>query len=102
MPLGDHEVASALEARLVSAPILQNEYTEGDDVWNLTRGAIQTYLEHYRDEARLIGVIEQVPRYDEHVAAGRAASLEHFVRQWVHNIALLQRDGSATPRSTLT
>jgi AcrR family transcriptional regulator len=91
------EVASALEARLVTAPILQNEYTEGDDVWNLIRHATQTYLEHYRDEAPLIGVVEQVSRYDEHVAAGRAATLEHFVRQWVHNIALLQRDGQCDP-----
>ena len=35
--------------------------------------ALRSHLERYRDEARIMGVIEQVARYDEHVAAVRSA-----------------------------
>src|SRR3954466_5478171 len=35
--------------------------------------ALRAHLERYRDEAKIMGVIEQVSRYDEHVAAVRSA-----------------------------
>src|SRR5579864_8105778 len=35
--------------------------------------ALLRHLERYRDEARIMGVIEQVARYDKHVAAVRSA-----------------------------
>ena len=37
------------------------------------RKAIHSHLERYREEARIMGVIEQVSRYDEHVNAVRFA-----------------------------
>src|SRR4051794_7293287 len=39
--------------------------------------AILRHLESYRDEARILGVIEQVSRYDDHVAATRQAQRRH-------------------------
>jgi AcrR family transcriptional regulator len=87
------EVASAQEARLIAAPVEQPEYSADDNNWALIQDAVRTYLERYRDEASLMGVIEQVSRYDEQVAAGRAATMDHFARQWERNIELLQRDG---------
>jgi AcrR family transcriptional regulator len=92
------EVASAQEERLIAPPVGQDDYAATDDVWALTRYAIRTYLERYRDQAALMGVIEQVSRYDEHVAAGRAATMEHFAAQWKRNIELLQRDNGCDPR----
>jgi AcrR family transcriptional regulator len=92
------EIASAQEARLVAPPAGQSEYSADDDLWGLTRYAIRTYLERYRDEASLMGVIEQVSRYDQHVAAGRTATMQHFAEQWERNIELLRLDGRCDAR----
>ena len=51
--------------------------------------ANRRYLERYRDEARIMGVIEQVSRYDEPVNEGRLARIklsaersEKAIRRW--------------------
>jgi AcrR family transcriptional regulator len=51
--------------------------------------ANRRYLERYRDEARIMGVIEQVSRYDDHVNDVRMKRMHFFadrseraIRQW--------------------
>jgi len=57
------------------------------------RSANRRYLERYRDEARIMGVIEQVSRYDEHVRAARAETQKHFAERAERNIRRLQEEG---------
>jgi AcrR family transcriptional regulator len=57
--------------------------------------ANRRYLERYRHDAQLMGVIEQVSRYDEHVSAARFATMKHFAERAEHSIRRLQRDGLA-------
>jgi AcrR family transcriptional regulator len=56
------------------------------------RRANRRYLEQYRDEAPLMGVIEQVSRYDEPVRAARAATHKHFAERAERSIRRLQRE----------
>src|SRR5690242_14036486 len=60
--------------------------------------SIQRHLEHYRDEARIMGVIEQVARYDEHVAGVRAARSRMHRKQIEESFRRLQRKGLADKR----
>lgn len=53
------------------------------------RDANRRYFERYRDAAALMGVIEQVSRYDDQVNAARMATQRHFaerseraIREW--------------------
>ena len=61
------------------------------------RRANRRYLEHYRDEARIMGVIEQVSRYDAPVNAARMGSMKHFAERSERAIRRLQRRGLADP-----
>lgn len=60
--------------------------------------ALRRHLERYRDEARIMGVIEQVARYDDHVAAVRAASNERHRKAIEASIRGMQRRGTADTR----
>lgn len=57
--------------------------------------AIRQYLESYRDEARIMGVIEQVSRYDQHVAELRVARRQRHQSDVTDSIRQLQRRGLA-------
>jgi AcrR family transcriptional regulator len=59
------------------------------------RRANRRYLERYRDEARIMGVIEQASRYDAHVTAVRAATQKHFAERAEQSIRRLQKAGRA-------
>ncbi len=59
--------------------------------------AMRRHLESYRDEARIMGVIEQVSRYDEQVNAVRAARHRETGEQVAESIRNLQRRGLADP-----
>ena len=61
------------------------------------REAMRRHFESYRDEARIMGVIEQVSRYDEHVNAMRRARHEEQRAQVADSIRQLQRHGLADP-----
>jgi AcrR family transcriptional regulator len=61
------------------------------------REAMRRHLESYRDEARIMGVIEQVARYDEQVSAMRRARHERDREQVADSIRQLQRRGLADP-----
>ena len=62
------------------------------------REALGQYLESYRDDARIMAVIEQVSRYDEHVQAVLLARHKHQTEQMAESIRELQRRGMADPK----
>ena len=57
--------------------------------------ALRRHLESYRDEAEIMGVIEQVARYDDHVAAVRSASNKRHREAIEKSIRGMQRRGIA-------
>ncbi|HXW34895.1 MAG TPA: TetR/AcrR family transcriptional regulator [Acidimicrobiales bacterium] len=57
--------------------------------------AIRRHFDYYREEARIIGVIEQVSRYDEEVGALRQARHRSYHEQVADSIRQLQRRGLA-------
>ena len=98
------EVAAA-EERLLTAPPASGRVTGSDLAAGADapshreriRRANRRYLERYRDEARIMGVIEQVSRYDEHVNTVRAATQKHFAERAERSIRRLQAEGVADP-----
>ena len=61
------------------------------------REAIRQHLESYRDEARIMRVIEQVSRFDEHVNAMRNERHRYYGAQVADSIRSLQRRGFVDP-----
>jgi AcrR family transcriptional regulator len=59
--------------------------------------ALSQHLESYRKEARIMGVIEQVARYDDGVAEVRFARITKHREEIAHSIRHLQRRGDADP-----
>jgi AcrR family transcriptional regulator len=55
--------------------------------------AIRRHMEAYRDEARIMGVVEMVSRYDRQVQESRAKRLESYRRQVAGSIRQLQQHG---------
>jgi AcrR family transcriptional regulator len=91
------EVAEAQEERL-TAPADERPTAVDDSPWERIRRANRRYLERYRDEAALMGVIEQVSRYDTHVNAARMATVKHFVERAERSIRSMQAGGYADTR----
>jgi AcrR family transcriptional regulator len=87
------EVAQAQEERLTAPADEGSEPAGAQDPWERIRRANRRYLERYRDEAALMGVIEQVSRYDEPVNAARMATMKHFVKRAERAALQLQREG---------
>ncbi len=92
------EVAQRQEEKL-TAPIEVSPAASGDlsPAENI-RQANRLYLERYRDEAALMGVIEQVSRFDENVNEARMATMKHFVERAERYIRRLQREGQVDQR----
>ena len=61
------------------------------------REALRRHLENYQREARIIGVIEQMSRYDKQVSASRAERQGKYSRQVAESIRRLQEHGLADP-----
>lgn len=61
------------------------------------REAVRRHMQSYRDEAPIMGVIEQVYRYDEQVKAARIRRHRRYNQQVARAIAQLQRRGLADP-----
>lgn len=59
--------------------------------------AMRRHLESYRKEAKIMGLIEQVSRYDDHVKASRRLRHGHYQQQVAESIRQLQRHGLADP-----
>lgn len=92
------EVAEAVEEQL-SAPmgdvILDRSSTATPE--ERIREAVRRHMQSYRDEAPIMGVIEQVYRYDEQVKAARIRRHRRYNQQVARAVAQLQRRGVADP-----
>jgi AcrR family transcriptional regulator len=62
------------------------------------RQAIRLNMESYRDEARIMGVIEQVSRFDQELSASRAVRQNKNLSAIAESIATLQRHGMVDTR----
>jgi AcrR family transcriptional regulator len=92
------EVAQAQEERLTAPPDEPAPARQDATPWERIRRANRLYLQRYRDEAALMGVIEQVSRYDPQVNAARMATMKHFAERAERAIRRLQRDGLVDKR----
>ena len=91
------EVAEVQEARLTAPP--DDSSATGHDVALSARieAANRRYLERYRDESLIMGVIEQVSRYDDHVRDVRAERFRFFGDRSEAAIRHWQEDGQVDP-----
>jgi AcrR family transcriptional regulator len=89
------EVAAAQEERLTAPPSERAQHASAREV---IRRANRRYLARYRDAAKLMGVIEQVSRYDEEVGRARNATQKHFAERAERSIRRLQRDQLVDPK----
>lgn len=92
------EVAAAVEDQL-SAPLGSVILDPASDAppQERLRAAIRLHLESYRKEARIMGVIEQVSRYDEHVRTARNEHTAKYRQQVSESIRRMQRHGMVDP-----
>ncbi len=90
------EVAAAVDAEL-SEPLgsVILDRSSSATPRERIREAMRRHLESYRDEARIMGVIEQVARYDEQVNAMRRARHQQDLEQVADSIRHLQLRGLA-------
>jgi AcrR family transcriptional regulator len=103
------EVATAQEALLTtpgitaaresSESIDPDEDGEGARLseYERLRRANRRYLERYRSNARIMGVIEEVSRYDDEVNEARMGRQKHFAKRAEKSIRQLQERGAADP-----
>jgi AcrR family transcriptional regulator len=93
------EIAAAVDERLsapLSAVILDpNSHAAPRE---RIHEALRLYFESYREEARIMGVIEQVSRYDEEVGALRRSRTRHYADQIAQSISQMQVRGLADPK----
>ncbi len=92
------EVAESVEERL-SAPMAGVILDPASDATpqERIREALRLFLESYRREAKIMGVIEQMARHDKAVSALRAKRHERYSQQVAASIRDLQRHGLADP-----
>lgn len=94
------EVAEVLQDRLSAKSIVDSGLLDSSPeltMWQRLREANRRYLEGYRDDAGIIGVIEQVSRYDEHVGAARFERQSSYTGRAEEAIRRLQRQQRADP-----
>jgi AcrR family transcriptional regulator len=92
------EVAEAQEELLTAPPSGDDTRPAGDSPEDRIHEANRRYLERYRDEARIMGIIEQVSRYDPYVNAARMETQKHFAERSERAIRRLQEQKLADPR----
>jgi AcrR family transcriptional regulator len=96
------EVAEAQEALLTAPDDTEDPGEDGEDghapseLDRILR-ANRRYLQRYRDNGRIMGVIEQVSRYDAHVYEARSQRQRHFADRAERAIRRLQKEGVADP-----
>lgn len=93
------EVAEEQEARL-TAPANDGVAADGGaplSELERIRRANRRYLERYRDNGRIMGVIEEVSRYDSFVNEARMKRQKHFAERAEQAIRQLQERGAADP-----
>ena len=89
------EVADAQEA-LLTAPDETADEPAASEYERILR-ANRRYLERYRDNGKIMGVIEEVSRYDKSVNEGRMQRQKHFAERAERAIRRLQDEGDADP-----
>jgi len=95
------EVAEAEEDRLSSHSVVDSGLLDPSSdatVRERLRESNRRYLADYRDEARIMGVIEQVSRYHDQVRDVRFARQRLYTKQTEDSIRLLQSQGLADPQ----
>jgi AcrR family transcriptional regulator len=91
------EVAEAREAHLTAPPADGwDDDTEPTELERLHRANL-LYLERYRENGTIMGVIEEVSRYDELVMQARIQRQKHFADRAEKAIRRLQDAGAADP-----
>jgi AcrR family transcriptional regulator len=92
------EVAKAVDDRLTQ-PLTEIvlDDTSGASPIERLRSALRVHFEQYRDEARIMGVIEQVSRYDAEVNAARQKQHRFHSGKIADSIRALQKRGMADP-----
>ena len=95
------EVAETLEAELTAPADGEGGDDQAGDPTDSEYGRIlaanRVYLERYRANARIMGVIEEVSRYDDHVNQARMRRQKHFADRAERAIRRLQAAGDADP-----
>jgi AcrR family transcriptional regulator len=92
------EVAEAQEDRLSTASIVESGLLDGSiSMRDRLAESNRRYLSEYRDQARLMGVIEEVSRYDEQVGAARFRRYQQYIKQVADSIRQMQRAGLSDP-----
>jgi AcrR family transcriptional regulator len=89
------EVADAQEA-LLTAPSDDGQPQPPSEYERILR-ANRLYLQRYRDNGRIMGVIEEVSRYDAHVNDARMRRQRHFAHRAERAIRRLRDAGAADP-----
>ncbi len=90
------EVAAAVDERL-SSPLNGVIHGTGTSPQQRIRDAMRQHLTIYREEARIMGVVEQVSRFDAKVGQARFDRHRHYLDQMAASIASLQRRGVIGP-----
>jgi AcrR family transcriptional regulator len=93
------EVAEAQEAHLTAPSADARADADGAEPseWDRIRSANRRYLERYRDNGKIMGVIEEVSRYDAFVNEARMRRQRHFADRAESAIRRLQAEGAADP-----
>lgn len=93
------EVAAAVDDELVAPlfDVVLSPSSSGVPPQQRLREALRRHFESYRSEARIMGIIEEVSRYDEHVKALHLARHRQYTAQIAESIRQLQHRGLADP-----
>jgi AcrR family transcriptional regulator len=91
------EIAEAQEAHLTAPSSDDRAEEDGTRLseWQRIHRANRRYLERYRDNGKIMGVIEEVSRYDALVAEARIRRQKHFADRAERAIRRLQAEGVA-------
>ncbi len=89
------ELAEAHEARLTEAADVADGLLSQLSPRHQVRQGVRRYLEQYREQAAIMGVIEQVSRYDAEVNAARVAAQKQFTKRAEDACRLQQQAGVA-------
>lgn len=89
-----HEIGARLHAPVDEVILQRGSSTAPED---RLRQALRRYFEAYRDDAPILGVIEQAARLDDEVRVAREGRDRAYAKQVADSIRLLQRRGLADP-----
>ena len=91
------EVAEEQEARLTAPDNVRAPDDVAPSEYERIQRATRLYLQRYRDNGAIMGVIEEVSRYDSFVNEARMNRQKHFAERAEGSIRRLQGQGNADP-----